>query len=302
MASIVSSSPQQTRTIRIVGGRRYTTISPLRYPGGKASLAGPLTDLINTLDNHITYYVEPYAGGAGTGITLLREGKIDRLVINDIDPAVYSFWKTVTTENDRLLEQISKVPLTIEEWKRQRAIYRNPNTKAGFELGFAFFYLNRTNRSGILTGSVIGGLQQQGAYKIDARFNRKTLVDRIHALSKISDRITVTAKDGRTVIREYARRTDTFMYIDPPYVKAGPRLYLKSFDRHDHINLANTIKKTAPPYWLMTYDNSPLVRELYQGYPQGVLELAYSANRKTRAEELVIASPRIATAVRCIRF
>lgn len=300
MSGSVPGSLQQTRTIRIVGTRRYTTISPLRYPGGKASLAGPLADLINTLDSHITCYVEPYAGGAGTGITLLREGIIDRLVINDIDPAVYSFWKTVITENDRLVEQINKVPLTIEEWKRQRAIYRNPNTRAGFELGFAFFYLNRTNRSGILTGGVIGGLQQQGAYKIDARFNREALANRIRALSEIGDRITVTAKDGRTVIREYARRADTFMYIDPPYVEAGSRLYQKSFDRHDHINLANTIKKTAPPYWLMTYDDSHLIKELYQGFPQGVLNLAYSANRKTRAEELVIASPRVATAVRCV--
>ncbi|WP_211581232.1 DNA adenine methylase [Mobiluncus curtisii] len=283
--------------MRIVGARRYTTISPLRYPGGKASLAGPLADLINTLDSHITCYVEPYAGGAGAGITLLHEGIVDRLVINDIDPAVYSFWKTVTTENDRLVEQIGKVPLTIEEWKRQRAIYRNPNTGVGFELGFAFFYLNRTNRSGILTGGVIGGLQQQGTYRLGARFNRETLANRIRALSEIGDRIEVTAKDGRTVIREYAKRENTFMYVNPPYVKAGSRLYLKSFDRHDHINLADTIKETAPPYWLMTYDDTPLIRELYQGFPQGVLELAYSTNRKTRVEELVVASPKVAAAI-----
>lgn len=300
MTGSVPGLLRQTRTMRIVGARRHTTISPLRYPGGKASLAGPLANLLNTLDSHITCYVEPYAGGAGAGITLLREGIVDRLVINDIDPAVYSFWKTVTTENDRLVEQIGKVPLTIEEWKRQRAIYRNPNTGVGFELGFAFFYLNRTNRSGILTGGVIGGLQQNGAYKIGARFNRETLADRIRALPEIGDRITVTAKDGRTIIKEYAKREDTFMYIDPPYVGAGSRLYLKSFDRPDHINLANTIKETEPPYWLMTYDDAPLVRELYRGFPQGVLELAYSTNRKTRVEELVVASLRVAAAIRCV--
>lgn len=297
MSGSVPGPLQQNPIMRIVGARRHTTISPLRYPGGKASLAGPLANLINTLGSHITCYVEPYAGGVGAGITLLHEGIVDRLVINDIDPAVYSFWKTVTTENDRLVEQISKVPLTVEEWKRQRAIYRNPNTGVGFELGFAFFYLNRTNRSGILTGGVIGGLQQNGAYKIDARFNRETLVNRIRALSEIGDRIEVTAKDGRTIIREYAKRENTFMYVDPPYVKAGSRLYLKSFDRHDHINLAGTIKETAPPYWLMTYDDTPLVRELYQGFPQGVLELAYSTNRKTRVEELVVASPKVAAAI-----
>ena len=284
--------------LRTVGSRRYGALSPLRYPGGKASLAGLFTDLIKTLDSQICCYVEPYAGGADAGIALLREGIIDQLVINDIDPAVYSFWKAVTAENNRMLEQIAKVPLTIEEWKRQRDIYRDPGARIGFELGFAFFYLNRTNRSGILTGGVIGGIQQEGRYKIDARFNRKTLIERVSALDDFRDRIVVTANDGRTVIRKYADRTDTFMYIDPPYVKAGAKLYLNSFDGRDHIALSNIIKELDPPHWLITYDDSSLIKALYRDYPQGLLELSYSANRKTRAEELLVASAKVAAVMR----
>jgi DNA adenine methylase len=161
-------------------------------------------------------------------------------------------------------------------------------------LGFAFFYLNRTNRSGVLRGGVIGGLDQTGRYKIDARFNRTTLSERIAAIGALRDRITVSDLDGRQVILYYANDPDTFMYIDPPYVRAGSQLYLNSFDTRDHAALARVVDKTDGSHWLMTYDTSPLIERLYSKHFQRRYALNYSARYPGRTDEVMIASSRVA--------
>lgn len=279
--------------IRVTASRRYGTLSPLRYPGGKASLAGLFADLIQTLDMPDATYVEPYAGGAGAGIALLREGHVERLVINDIDPAVYSFWTSVTDHNEAFLDWVNCVPLTLEEWQKQREVYRSKTSDA-WALGRAFFYLNRTNRSGVLNAGVIGGKTQQGRYKIDARFNRATLTERLAAIGRLASAIEVTDLDGRTVIRSYGDKPSTFMYVDPPYVQAGSQLYLNAFEGRDHRALSEVVQEISAADWLMTYDLNPLVEGLYAGYFQGRLDLNYSARHPGRAEELVVASPRVA--------
>jgi len=284
-------------TLKLRAFRRYGTLSPLRYPGGKASLAGLFADLIAELSIAQATYVEPYAGGVGAGIALLREGLIDKLVINDFDPAVHAFWHSVTARTDELISMIADVPLTIDEWHRQRTIYRAANAENLLELGFAFFYLNRTNRSGVLTGGVIGGLTQQGNYKIDARFNRETLIRRIEAIGELSSRVTVMSRDGRSVIREYADRHDVFMYIDPPYVQAGSRLYLNAFEGRDHKALADVVGEVKGAHWLMTYDVDPLIERLYKEHFQSRYELYYSAKNYIKSDELMIASPAVADAI-----
>lgn len=283
-------------TVKVTPARRYGTLSPLRYPGGKSALAGLFADIIGHLRLHDPVYVEPYAGGAGAGVALLREGIVSRLVINDIDPAVHAFWQAVVEHNGAFVDRILSVPLTVEEWRRQRGVYRS-GVGTALELGFAFFYLNRTNRSGVLNAGVIGGQAQTGNYKIDARFNRGTLVERISALGELSDRIVVTDLDGRSVIRRYGADDSTFMYIDPPYVAAGSQLYLNAFERRDHQALAKTVRALPAAHWLMTYDVSPLIEELYEGLFQCRLTLNYSARHPGQAQELLVASPDVAEAV-----
>ena len=168
-------------SVQVEAARRYGTVSPLRYPGGKSALAGLFADLITNLGIRSCTYVEPYAGGAGAGIALLREGIVKRLVINDIDPAVHAFWAQVVDHNEAFVDWIIEVPLTLDEWRRQREMYRSRSTDQA-TLGRAFFYLNRTNRSGVLNAGVIGGQAQTGRYKIDARFNRETLAERVEAI------------------------------------------------------------------------------------------------------------------------
>lgn len=278
--------------VQVEAGRRYGTASPLRYPGGKSALAGLFADLITTLEIRNCTYVEPYAGGAGAGIALLRQGIVKRLVINDIDPAVYSFWSQVVDHNDAFVDWIAEVPLTIDEWRRQREAYKSMNADQA-ALGRAFFYLNRTNRSGVLNAGVIGGQAQTGRYKIDARFNRETLTKRVKAIGDHRSAIEVTALDGRTVIQRHARRKSSFLYIDPPYVHAGSQLYLNAFEARDHEALADAVGRIGAAHWLMTYDESPFIERLYANHFQGRLGLNYSARYPGKASELLIASKMI---------
>lgn len=277
-------------TLSLVASRRFGTLSPLRYPGGKAALAGLFADLICSLGIQNATYVEPYAGGAGAGIALLRRNLIGGLVINDFDPAVHSFWVSATTQTQSLVELIKSTPLTVEEWLHQREIYRTSDGRDPLTLGFAFFYLNRTNRSGVLKGGVIGGLDQTGPYKIDARFNRDALIERIEAIGTLSDRIVVSDLDGRSVIETYSRDSSTLMYIDPPYVSAGERLYLNAFDAADHAALARVVEQIESAHWIMTYDICALIERLYAGQRVFRYELNYSARHPGRTGELMIAS------------
>ena len=280
--------------LAISASRRYGSLSPLRYPGGKSSLAGLFEDIIATTGRGSETYVEPYAGGAGAGIALLLNDVVDRVVINDFDPAVYSFWDAALHSTERFLDTINSIPLTIPEWKNQREIYRQKTTASAFDLGFAFFYLNRTNRSGVLTGGVIGGLNQQGHYKMDARFNRETLIQRISNIAQHRDQIAVSDLDGRTVIRNYARTPRTFMYVDPPYVKAGSRLYLNAFSPADHRALAHTMADVDRAHWIMTYDIDPLIESLYDEYFKCHYSLNYSARHPGMKRELLISSSELA--------
>ena len=284
--------------LRVIASRRYGTLSPLRYPGGKAALAGFFADLFQQMRLQDVCYVEPYAGGAGAGIALLREGLSDHLIINDIDPAVHAFWLSVMTHNSEFVKLVETTPLTIPQWRKQRSIYQAGDVSDPLRLGFAFFYLNRTNRSGILNAGVIGGQAQQGRYRIDARFNRTTLTERLKAIGALAHRITVTDLDGRTTITNHATDPHVFFYIDPPYVEAGGQLYLNAFDGRDHIALAKIINTIDVAHWLVTYDVAPLIEHLYRDQAQCLLELTYSARHPGRAHELLIASPQVAAVIR----
>lgn len=288
-------------SLRVVGSRRYGTLSPLRYPGGKSALAGFFADIVTALGVEEARYIEPYAGGAGAGIALLREGIVRYLVINDIDPAVHAFWRSVVAHNASFVELVESTPLTVDEWLRQREIYRSRDESDTLRLGFAFFFLNRTNRSGILNAGVIGGQRQEGKYKIGARFNRQTLVERLTAIGGLADRITVSDLDGRTVIQQYSHDERSFMYIDPPYVQAGSQLYLNAFDGRDHKALSTIVNSVEKAHWLMTYDAAPLIEKLYRDQFQCRLELTYSARYPGQAEELLVASPSVARAIKSLQ-
>ena len=269
---------------------RTAALSPLRYPGGKAALAGFFGDLIDRLGIRSATYVEPYAGGAGAGIALLRQDAVQRLVINDVDPAVYCFWVSVVGHSELFAAKIADTLLDVDEWRHQKEIYRAADESDPLSLGFAFFYLNRTNRSGILNAGPIGGVSQDGNYKIDARFNRDQLAERVTTIGTLASRITVLSLDGISVVQRYVADTSAFVYVDPPYVDMGGSLYLNALTHRDHADLAAKLNQQPDGNWVVTYDPSDFIRQLYQYHQVREYQLSYSAHRTGKARELLIAS------------
>jgi DNA adenine methylase len=276
-----------TATSRIA---KRPQVSPLRYPGGKSALYPRLRELIRTNGLAGCTYVEPYAGGAGAALSLLATGQVDRIVINDLDPAIAAFWTTLVHDPDLIIRRIQKTKLDVREWKKQKAIYMSPAEADTAELGFATFYLNRTNRSGVLNGGPIGGLDQTGNYKIDARFNREGLEERVRIIALYADKITVSSRDGLDVIRDATKRADTFIYADPPYFEKAGSLYLNAFKSADHEALAKVLNQRAAKNWVLTYDNVSQVPALYGDRRRAEFGLYYSAHRVTKATEVMVFS------------
>ncbi|MGC3020337.1 DNA adenine methylase [Brevibacterium sp. FAM 24630] len=269
---------------------KRVTISPLRYPGGKGLLYSRLRTIIRENDLTSSVYVEPYAGGAGAALALLVSGQVERIAINDLDPAVFAFWNAVVTQPDEFTALLNSVELSVDEWERQREIYLTSARDDYLTLGFATFYLNRTNRSGVLNGGPIGGKDQTGNYKIDARFNRAGLTERIRLIALHAGRISVTNEDGLRVIERYSDRDDAFIYADPPYFEKAGSLYLNAFRDSDHRALAGCLKDVQRAKWILTYDNVPQVAELYSDLRRRLFALNYSAHRVMKASEIMVFS------------
>src|SRR5437879_1859506 len=123
--------------------------SPLRYPGGKWRIAGLFERVLRLNNMRYPVYVEPYAGGASLALTLLFQERVSEIHLNDLDPAVFAFWHSILTSNRDFLDLLAESPVTPEEWTKQKTIYRRGNEADHLALGFAMFYLNRTNHSGI---------------------------------------------------------------------------------------------------------------------------------------------------------
>ena len=267
--------------------------SPLRYPGGKTFLFPFFDDVIkeNGLDK--VTYIEPFAGGAGAALALLLSEKVDQIVINDLDKAIYAFWKSAIFDSAKFIKKIYSTPVTIKEWKKQKAIYNNP--KAGrFELGFATFFLNRTNTSGILDGGPIGGIKQKGEYKINARFNKEKLAERIHRVSLYKNRISVFNKDGLELINNYLNKKNAFIYLDPPYFEKGSSLYLNHYKKENHEALAKKLNQNPDAFWLLTYDNKKEIKSLYPDRKILGFSLNYNAYKSRIGREIMIMSDALA--------
>ena len=236
--------------------------SPLRYPGGKTKLAPFVKELFYENKLVGAHYLEPFAGGAGVALSLLFEEYVKTITINDYDRSIYAFWHSVVHENERFLRKIKQTAINLDTWKLQHEVQRNKKSEDLFDLGFSTFLLNRTNVSGIITGGVIGGKNQTGRYKIDARFNKASLIEKIHLIGKYRHRITVTCDDALQILKE--KHNDTFIYIDPPYVEKARFLYMNIYKEEDHINISEALLSSYSEYaWLLSYDTNNLIDDLY---------------------------------------
>lgn len=281
-----------------VVARRRSSPSPLRYPGGKVALADFFERAINALGLTKPTYVEPYAGGAGAALDLLYRGVVGQIVINDLDRSVHACWHSMINGTEDFLRRLERTPLSVDEWIRQRDVYRRRDDESldREDLGFATFYLNRTNRSGVLRGGIIGGLEQAGAYKMDARYNKVTLKSRIEKLGENRSRIKVTHQDGVVRLRHWLPKENVFAYVDPPYYEKGSFLYLNSFNDEQHQDLANWLNTLAGANWILTYDMAEPIKRMYRNRASLDFNLHYSANRRELASELMVVSDSVAQA------
>ncbi|MFW1943645.1 DNA adenine methylase [Acinetobacter guillouiae] len=262
--------------------------TPLRYPGGKGKFAPFVKDLMeeNNLNGD---YLEPFAGGAGVALDLLFSGYCKNIHINDFDEAIYNFWKSITQETDSFLKKVLDTEITIAEWYKQKHILATPMDHSSLEHGFATFFLNRTNRSGILKGGVIGGKAQSGEYSLDARFNKENLMRRIERIGKYQDRIHIYNEDAANLLKRVDEMLpqNSLIYLDPPYYVKGQGLYRNYYIHEDHVQIRNALDKLNTK-WIVSYDNCSEIKQIYKGYRQEDYALNYSAYYKMKGSEVMI--------------
>ena len=240
------------------------------------------------------HYAEPYAGGAGVALDLLLGGHVSHIHLNDSSLHVYAVWVSIVTRPEDFCKRIRTAALTVNDWRRHREIVRHPENHDLFSLGFSTFYLNRCNRSGILTAGVIGGLAQTGRWRIDARFPRNELARRVEAIATKADRICVTNLDAEDFMRRHAPThlpiRQTLIYCDPPYYERSQRLYLDGYQRSDHERLAGVIQTKLAHHWIVSYDAHERVMDLYEGRRRFAYNLPYSAISSYQGREIFIFS------------
>lgn len=270
------------------------TLSPLRYPGGKHKLYKYVSALLH--ENHVTTYIEPFCGGAALALDLLLNHEVNNIIINDYDYTIYCFWISILNQTEDFIEMILKTSVTLEEWEKQKKIRNDLENHSTLEIGFSTFFLNRTNRSGIIDkAGPIGGKNQCGKYKIDCRFNKSDLIERIRRIAQQREHIHVFNMEAVDFIDNVILKTrNSFVFFDPPYYNKGPGLYTNFYNHGDHFNLSRYIlKKMKNRKWIITYDNSNEIKRMYSKVDSIEFSLQYSLQTKQLGSEVMFFSKKI---------
>jgi DNA adenine methylase len=269
---------------------RFNT--PLRYPGGKGKLTPYLKLVFEQNDLINGNYVEPYAGGAGVALNLLVDGYASIVHLNDLNSSVYAFWYSVINHSDELCKKIHDVTVNMDEWYKQKAILIDPHNHSLIDVGFSTFFLNRTNRSGILLGGVIGGKNQAGDWKLDARFNKISLIDRIEKIALLRDKIRLYNLDAEALIKTILSTLPqkTLVYLDPPYYVKGQGLYQNHYKHNDHLEIADLVQKEIRQHWIVSYDHTSEIDEMYKSCAKITYGINYSAQNRYKGAEVMFFS------------
>jgi len=265
--------------------------SPLRYPGGKNKLA-KFAALICEKNNINGHYVEPYAGSASVALYLLINGYVKEITINDLDRGVFALWHSILNDTEKFCRKIRNTDITVENWKKFKKIHSDNKTKL-FDLGFATFFLNRTNHSGIIDGGVIGGLGQKGEYKIDCRFNKKELIKRIKLIASYKKNIHLYNLDALKLVKKIQterNEKNTVFYFDPPYYLKGPSLYMNYYKEDDHKKVSEEIKKMKDVRWIVSYDNVSEIKRLYSDFRRKEYTFSHVAYEIREGKEVLFFS------------
>lgn len=269
--------------------------SPLRYPGGKGKISSFFSELFVANNLIGGTYIEPYVGGGSIALSLLINGVANQIIINDKDRSLFAFWYSILNYTDEFCQLIENTPITIDTWYEQREIQKNKTNAELLSLGFSTFFLNRTNRSGIIKGGVIGGLNQTGNYLIDARYNSDDLKKRIKLIALYKDKIELHNLDAVELIHNLQSNlpNNSLFYFDPPYYKKGKGLYMNYYDDQDHRDIYNAIAGLENIKWVVTYDKEDFILDLYLKFRMYEYSLNYSAATVGKGQEYMIFSEKM---------
>lgn len=263
--------------------------SPLRYPGGKNKLSSFIAKIC--VDNNINgHYVEPYSGGASVALFLLIEEFVNKITINDKDRSIYAFWYSVLNKTDKLCEMIENAELTVNEWKKQKLLQTDKENIELLDLGFSTFYLNRTNRSGIINAGVIGGIKQKGNYLMNCRFNKRELIKRIKLIASKKEKITLYQLDAMDLVDKIeleVEQDNTIFYFDPPYYLKANSLYMNYYEAFNHKIVSDKIKSIKEIRWIVSYDNVPQIQILYSDCLKKEFSFKHTAYKAKIGKELL---------------
>lgn len=270
--------------------------SPLRYPGGKNKIYKYVKYLVDS--NEIDTYIEPFCGGAGVALKLLLNNDVKKIMLNDFDRSIYAMWFSILHDTDSFIKKVREAVFTIEEWDKQHDIQKNKDNVDLLTLGFSTFYLNRTNRSGIIQAGPIGGRAQTGNYKMDCRYNTEVLIKKIKLIAKNKNRISLYNLDAIDFIKQNIRRTrGSLTFFDPPYFVKGKQLYTNFYEHIDHIDLRDTIDKYMSKHkWILTYDFHEEIQHMYSKFEYFPYILNYSAGTSKKGMEYIFFSSEISSA------
>lgn len=264
--------------------------TPLRYPGGKRRLALLVTTLLEENGLKDVQYIEPFAGGAGIALGLLFEEYASAIHLNDLARPVYAIWHTILNKTDWLIQKIENATVSMRTWRKHRAVFQRQDSAELDELGFSSLFLNRTNRSGILAGGVIGGKEQAGDWTLDVRFGKPGLIERIEKIRRYRDRIRLYSLDARDFTDQVVSKTaNSFTFFDPPYIDIQRELYFNPYNTDDHKKLAAKIIALKQP-WIVTYNSAALDNGLFAKSRRIVYSISYTAGDKYEGREVMFLS------------
>jgi DNA adenine methylase len=262
------------------------SVTPLRYPGSKTWLVEYISKFLEFNNLEPELIAEPYAGSGAVAVSLLLEGKVKKALLNENDPMIVAFWKSILYHPDELIERIESTEINLATWNKFRKYLEAdaPKKYPTMDLGFAFFFFNRTNFSGIVTGGPLGGKSQQSRYSLACRFKKDYLIEKVRKIGDLRGKIKIYHGDGIRFMRKIQKDAcdhEVIYYVDPPYFRSGRDLYRRWFTEEDHIELAEFLKSFDSP-WLLSYDDSEFIKLLYTESKSQPIYADYQAWRYKR--------------------
>lgn len=267
-------------------------LSPFRYPGGKTWLVPEIRSWLKASRRFPDVFVEPFAGGAMAGLTAAAEELAYMIVLSELDSDVAAVWETIFDGTDTavnwLCDQIASFDVSLESV--QKVLTANP--KRDEVRAFRTIVKNRMQRGGIMAAGA--GLVKEGeaGRGLRSRWYPETLVGRIRALRELRGRITFQRGDAFDTIQQFITNPNAHFFVDPPYTaggkKAGNRLYTHNDVDHERLF---SLMATARGSVMLTYDDSPEVREMATRYQFRVQPVLMKNTHHAIIRELLILKP-----------